>query len=90
MPKLALILAVVALSPVARAAEDGAALFASKCAACHGKDAKGGKIAKDAIAGKEEATVKKMILEGGGKMKPVKSLDDAQAASVAKYVHSLK
>lgn len=81
--------ALVAFSLSARA-EDGGELFKAKCSACHGKDAKGGALFKGSIAGKDEATVKKMITEGAGKMKPVKSLDEAGVDSVAKYVSGLK
>jgi mono/diheme cytochrome c family protein len=90
MKRFAIAAACLAALSLAARADDGADLFKTKCAACHGKDAKGGAIFKGAIAGKDEATVKKMITEGGGKMKPVKTLDDGQASSVAKYVSGLK
>jgi cytochrome c6 len=66
---------------------DGAATFASKCAACHGKQGEGAKMAPDAIAGKDAATVKKAVTEGKGKMKPVK-IDNID--EVATYVAGLK
>lgn len=68
---------------------DGAALFKSKCAVCHGQEAAGGKIVPRAIKGTAEAKVLDMIKKGGGKMKPV-TLPDADAAAVAKYVAGLK
>ncbi len=66
---------------------DGAATYASKCAACHGKQGEGAKMAPNAIAGKSADEVKKVIAEGKGKMKPVKI---ENADEVAAYVASLK
>jgi mono/diheme cytochrome c family protein len=80
----------IGLAGVAQAAEDGAALFKSKCAACHGQNAEGGKMAPVAIAGKPAAEVKKVITEGKGKMKPVKNVTDAEADAIAKAVSQMK
>ncbi len=71
-------------------AADGAALYKSKCAMCHGPDAKGGKMAPNAIAGLSKDTVKKTITEGKGKMKPVSSVAGADADAVAEYVSTQK
>jgi mono/diheme cytochrome c family protein len=81
---------VVGLTGVARAAEDGAALYKSKCAACHGPNGEGGKMAPTAIAGKSGDEVAKVINEGKGKMKPVKGLTDEQGKAIAQHVSSLK
>ncbi len=70
-------------------AADGAALFKSKCAMCHGPDAKGGKMAPNAIAGLPKETGKKTITEGKGKMKPVSSVTGEDADAVATYVSGL-
>jgi mono/diheme cytochrome c family protein len=78
---------VLGIAGAARAAEDGAALYKSKCAACHGQNGEGAKMAPNPIAGMSEAEVKKVITEGKGKMKPVK-VDDAK--SIATYVAGLK
>ncbi len=68
---------------------DGAALFKSKCAMCHGPDAHGGKMAPMKIAGMSKDTVKKTITEGKGKMKPVSSVSGEDADAVATYVSGL-
>ena len=71
----------------AAAYADGAATFASKCAACHGKQGEGAKMAPNPIAGMPAADVEKAITEGKGKMKP-QTVDNAD--EVAAYVASLK
>jgi mono/diheme cytochrome c family protein len=81
---------VLGFAGAASAQDDGAALFKSKCAACHGQAGEGAKMAPNAIAGTSEADVKKVIAEGKGKMKPVKGLEGAQADAVAKFVAGLK
>ena len=79
----------------------GKEVFANRCAVCHGESGKG----KEAIAkmfnvtmknlGSEEvqsiddATLKKDILEGNGKMRPVR-LTDQEAADVIAFIHTLK
>ncbi len=87
MKRILVALFAVALATSAYA--DGAATYAAKCKMCHGADAKGGAMFKTAIAGMAKDTVKKTILEGKGKMKPVK-VSDAEAAEVAGYVAGLK
>jgi cytochrome c6 len=82
-----IITALFTLAFATAAFADGAATYASKCAACHGKQGEGAKMAPDAIAGKDAAAVKKAITEGKGKMKPVKI---ENADEVASYVASLK
>lgn len=79
--------ALLAVSFATVAFADGAATFKAKCAACHGPDGAGTKMAPDAIKGKPEAATLKAINEGKGKMKPVK-IDNA--AEVAKFVAGLK
>jgi mono/diheme cytochrome c family protein len=71
-------------------AADGAALFKSKCAACHGQNAEGAKMSPTPIAGTPEATVKQAITQGKGKMKPVKSVSEEEADAIAKHVSGLK
>jgi mono/diheme cytochrome c family protein len=97
--------AVVAFVPVSLSAADVAAgkdLYMKKCASCHGQAGEG----KDAIAktlqvqfkhlgskevqAKTDADLKKVILEGMGKMKPVKDVDAKQADDVVAFVRTLK
>jgi mono/diheme cytochrome c family protein len=81
---------VVGFAGVARAAEDGAALFKSKCAACHGANGEGGKMAPTPIAGMSADAVTKTVNEGKGKMKPVKGLTDEQGKAIGAHVAGLK
>ena len=78
------------------AAEDGKALYGSKCAMCHGTDG----VAKKMGAGsknfndpeyKKTATAESILKathEGVGKMKPVKVTDE-EAKAIADYVLAL-
>jgi mono/diheme cytochrome c family protein len=79
----------------------GKDLFAKKCATCHGAAGEG----KDAIAkmfqvemkplaskevqAKTDADLKKTVLEGTGKMKPVKDIDAKSADDIVAYVRTL-
>jgi mono/diheme cytochrome c family protein len=85
MKRIVIALAAVAFSSAAFA--DGAATYASKCAACHGKAGEGSKMAPNAIAGSDAAAVEKVIAEGKGKMKAVKI---ENAKEVAAFVAGLK
>jgi mono/diheme cytochrome c family protein len=68
---------------------DGEAVYKAKCKGCHGAEGKGTKMAPNAIAGMDAATVKKAVTEGKGKMKPLK-LEAADVDAVAEYVAGLK
>ena len=98
---LAIALALPLLAAGGGDAEKGKALYGSKCAMCHGAGGEG----KDAMAkalkvefkqlgskdvqSKKDAELKKDILEGNGKMKPVK-LTDEEAANVIAFLRTLK
>ena len=82
-----ILVALFAVAVATSAFADGAATYKSKCAACHGQNGEGAKMAPNAIAGMPKDAVAKAISEGKGKMKPVK-IDDA--AAVATYVSGLK
>jgi cytochrome c6 len=82
-----IVIALAALAVTTAAYADGASVFATKCAACHGKGGEGAKMAPNPIAGMSADAVKKAITEGKGKMKPQK-VEDADA--VAAYVAGLK
>jgi len=79
-------------------AEDGAALFKSKCAACHGDDGQGKPAAKmPAVKGtKMDADKLVEYLTKGVEGKrfphnhPVSGINEEQAKAVADYVKSLK
>ncbi len=85
MKRLMTALFAVALATAAYA--DGAATYKQKCAACHGANGEGAKMAPNPIAGTSKDTVLKTIKEGKGKMKPV-NIDNAD--EVATYVAGLK
>lgn len=88
------LLAALTLSIAAPAlAADGAALFASKCAVCHGKDGKGSPAGKkmgahDLTAEKHSAAeVTKVVENGKGKMTAFKGkLTPEEIQAVSKYV----
>jgi mono/diheme cytochrome c family protein len=89
----ALLLVLVPMRPAA-SAPDGKALYASKCAMCHGPDG----IPKKTAAGskafgdpafKKSATAESIIaiVTGGkGKMKPVKALSPEEAMAIADHI----
>lgn len=80
---------------------EGKALFAVKCQACHGANGEG----KPAIAkmfnatihplgskevqSKSDADLKKIILTGQGKMKPI-AVSDSEAADIVAFIRTLK
>ncbi|MBI5505152.1 MAG: cytochrome c [Deltaproteobacteria bacterium] len=92
MKRIVMTLAAVLFATSAYA--DGAAVYASKCKACHGAAGEGAKMAGP-VKGKAAADVKKAITDGvaaaGDKkaMKPVK-LDAADVDAVAAFVAGLK
>jgi mono/diheme cytochrome c family protein len=99
---IALIAALLYAMPMT-AADTGAGkdLFAKKCASCHGAAGEG----KDAIAkmfkvemkpldskevqAKSDADIKKVILEGTGKMNVVKDVDAKAADDIVAFVRTL-
>lgn len=89
------VIALLSMSCVAFAAEDGAAIYKSKCAVCHGPDGAG----KSAPALKGTALtapqISDLLTKGAeGKKAPhgkaVAGLTADQASAVAAYVKSLK
>jgi len=83
-------------------APEGKPIYVAKCQGCHGANGE----AKPAIAkmfnvtipalgskeiqAKSEADLKKVIVEGHGKMKPVGGLEDKQVSDVISFVRTLK
>ena len=80
----------------------GKAVYAKKCASCHGQAGEG----KEAIAktmkvtlkhlgskdvqAMSDADLKKISVQGMGKMKPVKDLDEKSADDIVAYLRTLK
>lgn len=92
MKRFVAVLAFAAFATLARA-DEGAAIYAKKCAVCHGKDGKGapaGKAmgAKDLTTSKlSEAEIVTVVENGKGKMTPFKGkLTDAEVKAVSKFV----
>lgn len=91
-----LAVAVLVAAPVL-AAEDGAALYKSKCAMCHGADGVAKKMAEPSrnftdpkFQGEmTKESIAKVVTEGKGKMKPVK-LTPEQIDAVASHVKTMK
>ena len=81
-------------------AADGAAVFGSKCAACHGKDGKNSAIAGKVLAGQSAADIATKLAGykdpsfGGAKKGmmagPAKGLTDDDVKAIATYVATLK
>lgn len=92
MKRIAVVLAFAAVATVARA-DEGATVYAQKCAMCHGKDGKGAPVglkmgAKDLTTLKlGEGEIEKVVESGKGKMTPFKGkLSPEQIKAVSKYV----
>lgn len=83
-------------------AKAGKEVFTRKCATCHGQQGEG----KEAIAkmlkveikhlgspevqARSDDQIRKIILEGDGKMKPVKDMDAKSIEDVTAFVRTLK
>ena len=77
------------------AADDGAAIYKSKCAVCHGPNGEGKMGPKLVGTSMSEADIVTQLTKGvAGKKaphaKPISGLTDDQAKAVAAYVKSLK
>ncbi len=89
-------LALCSTSAWAADAAAGKAVFAAKCRACHGAEGQGNpaiaKMMKVEMKplGESTADVKKVVMDGQGKMKPVGGLSAADVDNVVAYVHTLK
>ena len=73
-------------------AQDGATLFKTKCAMCHGDQGQGKPPAFPKVAG--SAKVSDVLTQGGEAkqphIKPMSTLTPAQAAAIAAFVKTLK
>ena len=87
-----LVITAVLLSQVTISAKDGAMLYKSKCAGCHGPEGQGKSGPK--IAGNGEQQVVDVLTKGGKSKAPHKMAVPGVSASDAKaigaYVESLK
>jgi mono/diheme cytochrome c family protein len=83
-------------------ASAGKAVYSNKCMICHGADGQGAtgyakamglqpaQLSSDRVQKKTDAELKKIILEGSGKMKPVKGLSEIDIDNVTAYVRSFR
>ncbi len=92
MRKIVLLTAAVLFASSVLWAEDGAALYKSKCAMCHGPAGEGKSGPK--VAGTAEAKVSDVLTKGGQAKPPhtkaMAGLSEDQVKAVAAYVASLK
>jgi cytochrome c6 len=89
---LVLLVAALAVPAFADATPDGAALYKSKCAMCHGPNGEGKAAMKTTAFKKDlaEADIVKAIENGKGKMPAYKGkLSPDEITQVAKHVKSL-
>jgi len=94
------LVAVVLLAGTVCFAEDGAAIYKTKCAMCHGPTGTpsagmakmlGIKPVSDpSMKSISMAQVEIQVKNGKGKMKPIAGLSDAQVKAVAEYFKTLK
>jgi mono/diheme cytochrome c family protein len=81
----------IALPNLSWAADDGAALYKTKCAACHGPDAAGKPAMKaPAVKGKTAADVTKALAAENPKHASVKKLEAPQVKAIGDYLATLK
>src|ERR1700720_1605046 len=91
-----------ATAGLAADAKAGQAVYDKSCKSCHGSDGTpNATIAKmmkvemkdlksDEVQAMSDADIKKIISDGKGKMKPVKTVSGADADNVVAYIRSLK
>jgi mono/diheme cytochrome c family protein len=87
-----LLASVSMLSWMQAPAQDGGALYKTKCAMCHGDQGQGKPPAFPKVAG--SAKVSDVLTKGGEAkaphIKPMSTLTPAQAAAIAAFVKTLK
>jgi|ERR1700739_693463 len=89
-------------SPPAGDAAAGKDVFAKKCKTCHGDNGQGNEgmakllkvtitpLDSDEVQSKSDADIKTIVVEGKGKMKPVKEISDSDITNVIAYVRTFK
>jgi mono/diheme cytochrome c family protein len=100
--KLALLVAMIAVAlfivipNLSWAADDGAAVYKAKCAACHGADARGRPAAKipslisDEVKKMSDEDISKAVTEKPKHAGVARSLNPDQVKAVASYIRSLQ
>jgi cytochrome c553 len=88
---LTIAVALFILIPSLSWAEDGSALYKTKCAACHGADAAGKPAMKaPSLIGKSEADITKGVSETAKHPATVKGLAADDVKAIATYLKGLK
>src|SRR5262245_55049128 len=95
---ISVIVSIVCASSGAVFGADAGALWAQKCASCHGKDGSGNTAMGKKLGVKDytknqsfsDAEAAKAIKNGQGKMKAFPQLSDADVKALVAYVRSLK
>jgi cytochrome c len=82
-------------------AVEGKKLYSSRCAVCHGDSGEGKQaiakmfgvkmptLSSKAVQSLDDAALKKVIVEGKGKMRPV-NVSDSEAEDVVAFIRTLK
>jgi len=86
-------LALILVLPLSAQAQNGEALYKSKCAMCHGAD--GSKISAHNLQSADvqklsDADLSGIITNGKGKMPAMKSLKPEEVSGIVAYVRTLK
>ena len=101
MRKLIILTVSAGLAMAAGDSQAGKAIFEKSCRTCHGADGQGNpgiakvlnvtmrQLSSAEVQARSDAEIKKIILEGNGKMKPVK-LTDGQVADIIAYLRGLR
>jgi mono/diheme cytochrome c family protein len=88
-----LVVSITALASLPAPAQDGAALFKTKCAMCHGDQGQGKPSMTPEVAGTTK-DVSDLLTKGGEAkvphIKPMSALTPDQVSSIAAYVKTLK
>ena len=83
-------------------APEGKAVYTAKCVSCHGANGEGkaaiakmfnvtlAPLASKDVQAKSDADLRKVILTGQGKMKPVQGVAEKQADDVVAFLRTLK
>ena len=99
---IATLLWIVSAGLLYAGAPEGKELFTAKCQACHGANGEGKAaiakmfnvtmppLASKEVQAKSDAELKKVILSGKGKMKPVAGVTEKQAGDIVAFVRTLK
>jgi len=99
---LALTLAIAAAPAWAADATAGKAVYTSKCQVCHAADGSGNQnlakamsvtlrpLGSAEVQGMSDDELKKVIIAGKGKMKPISGVSGADADNVVAYIRTLK